>query len=72
MAYEYIEFPKYIYHKTKEPKIVNSKEEQAAEGDEWSETSFEKEIISEEKVSEVIEQSDLAEEVPKKLKKGSK
>lgn len=35
MAYKHIEFPKYKYHKTHEPKIVLTKEQDVELGHEW-------------------------------------
>lgn len=39
--YEFKEYPKYIFHKSEEAKIVNSKEEQDELGKGWQETPFE-------------------------------
>lgn len=35
--YEFIEFPKFLYSKGQEPRIVQSREEQDELGDEWFE-----------------------------------
>lgn len=34
------EFPKYVYHQIKGPRIVQDREEQDKLGDEWAETPF--------------------------------
>lgn len=38
----FMSYPKWIYHETKEAKVVNSKEEHDAEGNEWKEVPFDK------------------------------
>jgi hypothetical protein len=53
-------YPKWIYHKTKEAKIVHTKEEHDEHGDEWAESpaEFDADVVE----TEVTEDS----EAPKK------
>ena len=61
--YEHKEFPKFIYHKTESAKIVQSKVDQDACGDEWAESpAFFEEIAS----PEIEEQKEKA---PRKTSK---
>lgn len=44
-------YPKWVYHKTESSKVVQSKEEHEAIGDDWSEVPFE---AQESEVSEIL------------------
>ncbi len=46
--YEKIEYPKWKYHEELDPRLVKSKDEDEALGDEWKEVPFEYEEVIEE------------------------
>lgn len=60
-------YPKFLYHRTEKPVVVNSKEEHAALGKEWKESPADFEEVAE-KISPISE----AEEKPKKRIKAEK
>lgn len=71
-----IEFPKWIYHKTLEAKVVQSNEEQIKAGPEWKETpayflenNSDLEPVSEESQESEVEKTEAA---TSKKKRGSK
>lgn len=50
--YQHKEYPKFLYHKTEQAKIVNSEAEQKELGKEWKEVPFEAEHEEEKAVLE--------------------
>jgi hypothetical protein len=57
-------YPKFLYHKSELPKIVESKEEHEALGNEWAEVPFESDeskplVMHEEPVKKVRKKKDV-------------
>lgn len=59
MSYEYQEYPKFLYHKDKQPMIVKSIEEEIALGDGWYDSpAFMEETLEQSVVIDDIDDAD--------------